>query len=125
MGADEFIDYGSQRFEQVVEKVDCVLAAVGGDSILERSLKVLRRGGYLISLLDEIDSASVEERGINYQRWWVRPNARDLKEIALLIDGGELKVPIEKVFTLEQVRQAHELSQSQRVRGKIVLNVAA
>ena len=128
LGADEFIDYRSQRFEDVVEQVDAVLAAVGGNDILPRSLQVIRKGGYLISLLDDLDVADIalaQQQGINFQRWWVIPNAKHLQQISLLIDSGKIQVNIDKVFSLEQVKQAHALSESQRACGKIILDVAA
>ncbi len=128
LGADEFIDYRSQRFEDVIGEVDAVLAAVGGDDILNRSFQVIRKGGYLVSLLDELDERGVDlgkQGEVNYQRWWVTPNAQDLQSIATLIDNGKIKVNIEKVFPLSQVAQAHALSETQRACGKIIINVTA
>jgi NADPH:quinone reductase-like Zn-dependent oxidoreductase len=125
LGADEFIDYRTARFEDSVNEVDAVLAAVGGDNILTRSLQVIRKGGRLISLLDELDLSLAQSKEITFQRWWVKPNANDLQQIAKLIDSGDIKVNIEKVFPLEQVKQAHQLSQSQRACGKIILEVTA
>lgn len=124
LGADQLIDYRTERFEDVVSDLDAVLAAVGGDDILGRSLKVIRKGGRLISLLDELDDGQSEASGINYQRWWVEPNAQDLAEIARLIDSADIKVAIDKVFPLAQVAQAHELSESKTAAGKIVLAVS-
>jgi NADPH:quinone reductase-like Zn-dependent oxidoreductase len=128
LGVDEFIDYRSQRFEDVVAEVDAVLAAVGGDDILTRSFQVIRKAGYLVSLLDELDEQGEnigKQHNINYQRWWVTPNAQDLGHIAKLIDDGKIKVNIEKIFPLSQVAQAHALSESKRACGKIVLNITA
>lgn len=125
LGVDEFIDYRSQQFEDVITEVDAVLAAVGGDDILQRSLPVIRKGGHLISLLDDMDENVANQQGINFQRWWVTPDADDLNHIAQLIDNGDVKVNIDQVFPLKQVAQAHALSESKRARGKIVLNVAA
>lgn len=125
LGVDEFIDYRSQRFEDVIDDVDAVLAAVGGDDILQRSLQVIRKDGHLVSLLDEMDVDIAKQKGVNFQRWWVTPNAEDLQHIANLIDNGVINVNIDKVFPLEQVEQAHAFSESQRACGKIILQVAA
>ena len=123
LGADEFIDYKTQCFEDVVEEVDSVLAAVGGSNVLERSLNVIKSGGYLISLLDEIDDEKARDANIHYQRWWVSPNAGDLERITELIDTGEIIVHIDSIFPLERVKEAHALSESQRAKGKIVLRM--
>lgn len=125
LGVDEFIDYRSQRFENVVGNVDAVLAAVGGDDILTRSIQVIRKGGHLISLLDDLDINIAKQHGINFQRWWVMPNANNLTEIAQLIDNGKITVNIDKIFPLNKIKQAHTLSESQRVSGKIVIDVTA
>lgn len=125
LGVDEFIDYRSQRFENVVDNVDAVLAAVGGDDILSRSLQVIRKGGHLVSLLDDLDINIAKQHDINFQRWWVMPNANNLTEIAQLMDTGKIKVNIDKVFPLNQIKQAHALSESQRACGKIVIDVTA
>lgn len=125
LGVDEFIDYRSQRFEDVVGEVDSVLAAVGGDDILQRSLPIIKSGGELVSLLDDVDIARAAEQNVNAQRWWVTPSAADLQSIATLIDNGQMSVHIDRVFPLEDVKQAHALSESQRARGKIVLQVSA
>ena len=125
LGVDEFIDYRSQRFEDTVEQVDAVLAAVGGNEILSRSLQIIRKGGYLISLLDDLDVDIAQQQGVNFQRWWVMPNAKDLQQISQLIDTGKIQVNIDKIFSLEQVKQAHSLSESQRAGGKIIINVGA
>ncbi len=124
LGADQLIDYRSERFEACVSELDAVLAAVGGDDILARSLTVIRKGGYLVSLLDEIDESALTNVDVNYQRWWVSPDAQDLGHIAKLIDSGQIKVVIDKVFPLEQVEQAHALSESKTVTGKIVLAIS-
>jgi len=125
LGVDEFIDYRTQRFEDVVDEVDSVLAAVGGDDILQRSLQIIKSGGELVSLLDDVDIAFAAEKNVNAQRWWVTPSATDLQSIAALIDNGQMSVHIDKIFPLEDVKQAHALSESQRTRGKIVLQVIA
>lgn len=57
LGVDQFIDYQTQRFEDEVDELDAVLVAVGGDGIAERSLEVVRKGGNVVSLLDDIESA--------------------------------------------------------------------
>ena len=124
LGADEFIDYRNQRFEDHVGVVDAVLVAVGGEDLLKRSLMRIRRGGALVSLLDELPPGLAEPYGVRYQRWWVSPNAIDLQQIGALIDQGDITVHIDRVFPLTQVTQAHALSESRRARGKIVLQIA-
>ena len=49
LGADEIVDYSSERFEDKAKNVDLVFDTVGA-ATLERSFAVVRPGGTLISI---------------------------------------------------------------------------
>jgi len=122
LGADQVVDYTRERFEDVVAPVDVVLDTLGGDAG-RRSWKTLKRGGTLVSVLDiavPLKGALRLKRG---RFLLIKPNADQLGFIAGLIDAGRVKPLVENVFPLAEARRAHELSQSGRVRGKIVLQV--
>lgn len=123
LGVDEFIDYQTEDFTEKLSELDFVLAAVGGNQIVERSLSVVKKSGYLISLLDEIPDELVSSHQVIYQRLWVTPDANDLTTIANLIDNGKIKVVIDSSYSLEEIKQAHQRSQSKRAKGKIVLRI--
>ena len=123
LGVDEFINYQTEKFEDLVDSVDLVFAAVGGDNIVERSLKVIKPGGHLISALDELDHGLAEEQQVKFERIWVQPNGQDLNEIRKLIDEGKVTVNLDSVFPLAEAQQAHARSESKRAVGKIVLEV--
>ena len=74
LGADEFIDYKQDDFEQHVSNIDLVFVAVGGNNIVERSLVVIKPNGRLISLLDEIDEKKAQSQNIHYARMIVEPS---------------------------------------------------
>jgi len=129
LGVDQFIDYRNSKFEDEVESVDLVFAAavgaVGGDDIVTRSLQVIKSGGHLISLFDEIDEALALERGITYHKLMVQPNAADLTQIKELLEQGQVKVHLDSLFPLADAQLAHQRSESKRTVGKIVLQVIA
>jgi len=54
-----------------------------------------------------------------------RERAVDLAFLARLIDTGALRVPLDRTFPLEEIRQAHEYAESRAVRGKVVVTVAS
>ena len=123
LGADQAVDYTRERFEDAVAPVDVVLDTLGGDTG-RRSWQILKRGGTLVSVLDiaaPLKGALRLKRG---RFLLIKPNAAQLEQIAALIDAGRVKPLVENVFPLAEARRAHELSQSGRVRGKIVLRVA-
>ena len=122
LGADETVDYTTQRFEDVVGKVDVVLDTIAGEA-QDRSWQVLRKGGILVSILKQPSpekAAAHEARG-GYV--FVQPNAAELTQIAALIDSGKLKPVVETVLPLSEARRAQELNQAGHTRGKIVLRV--
>lgn len=122
LGADELIDYRSTDFEDAVRDVDVVLDAVGGDHG-QRSLKVLKQGGHLITLPGP-DGLPQDPQGVHCAWMLVEPDLHGLREIAALADAGELRVVIDTVLPLEQAAKAHEIGEQGRTTGKIVLTVA-
>ncbi|MEV6687277.1 NADP-dependent oxidoreductase [Streptomyces sp. NPDC051578] len=122
LGADEVVDYRTTDFEDAVSDVDVVLDAVGGD-LGQRSLKVLKQGGHLITLPGP-DGLPEDPQGVHAAWMLVEPDLRGLLEIAALADAGELRVVIDTVLPLEQAAKAHEIGEQGRTTGKIVLTVA-
>ena len=122
LGADELIDYTTQRFEDVTRNIDVVLDTIGGDT-QERSWQVLKKGGVLVSLVQPPSENKAKEHGVRGIRLGVRPNGQDLVEIAKIVDAGKLAPVIDRILPLSEARRAHELSQSGHTRGKIVLPV--
>src|SRR5712675_1865153 len=122
LGVDEPIDYTKQKFEDVARDVDLVLDLIGGET-QERSWSVLKKGGVLLSLVQPPSVEKAKALGIRAAFVAVHPNGAQLAEIAKLIDSGELKLTIDRILPLSEVRRAHELSQSGHTHGKIVLRV--
>jgi NADPH:quinone reductase-like Zn-dependent oxidoreductase len=122
LGADEMIDYTTQRFEDVAGNIDVVLDTIGSDT-QERSWQVLKTGGVLVSLVQQPSEKEANEHGARGIRLGARANGQELAEIAKIIDAGKLAPVIDRILPLSEARRAHELSQSGRTHGKIVLRV--
>jgi NADPH:quinone reductase-like Zn-dependent oxidoreductase len=131
IGVDEFINYRTTRFEEVVRGVDVVLEAVNRDipvesvrgETLKRSLGVLKERGVLVSICDTNVSKTAAMYGLRGKYVLAQPNAAQLAEIAMLADAGHVKPAIDTVLPIEDARKAHRLSQKGHTRGKIVLQV--
>ncbi|MET9568429.1 NADP-dependent oxidoreductase [Streptomyces virginiae] len=121
LGADELIDYRSVDFAEAVSDVDVVLDALGGETA-ERSLKVLKPGGHLVSLPGP-DSVPADADRVNASWVLVDPDLKGLEAIADLADKGLLKPLVETVLPLAQAARAHEIGEQGRTTGKIVLTV--
>jgi NADPH:quinone reductase-like Zn-dependent oxidoreductase len=122
LGADEFVDYTKQNFEAVVKDVDVVFDTIGSDT-QERAFQTLKKGGFLVSSAGTPSAEIARESGVAAAFVFCKPNAQQLAQINRLIAEGKLKVHIETVLPLTEVKRAHQLSQSGRTRGKIVLQV--
>jgi NADPH:quinone reductase-like Zn-dependent oxidoreductase len=122
LGANEVIDYNTQKFEDVAHDVDLVLDTLGGD-IQKRSLQVLKNGGRLITTLGAESQAEAKTKNIYLENFMVQSHPDQLQEIAQLVDLGKIQPVIEKIMNLEEAAEAQELSKQGHSRGKIVLKI--
>lgn len=120
LGVDEPIDYQTTKFEDVARDVDFVLDTQGGET-QQRSFAVLKKGGILVSIVQPPAQEEAAKHGVRATFFGSQPNVEQLKEIARLIDAGQLKTTIEAVLPLEDAGRALDLSQTGHGRGKIVL----
>jgi NADPH:quinone reductase-like Zn-dependent oxidoreductase len=122
LGADEAIDYRTKKFENLADKLDIVLDAIGGET-QERSWLVLKKGGALISLVQPPSGEKARRFGVRGIMCSVAPDGAQLSRIAKVIDSGKLNPVIDRILPLSEARRAHELSQNGHIHGKIVLRV--
>ncbi|WP_197084443.1 NADP-dependent oxidoreductase [Saccharothrix sp. ST-888] len=126
LGADEVLDYTRQDFTEAVKDVDVVLETVGGE-YGARSLRTLRPGGTLVSILPlapDFPAEQAREAGIRAVFMLVEPDRAALREIAALVESGRLRVELDTVVPLADAARAHERGETGRTSGKIVLSVA-
>lgn len=126
LGADELVDYRTTDFAEAVRDVDVVLDGIGGEYGL-RSLRTLRRGGTLVTLplseLDERLHAEAAERGVRSAAMLVEPDHAAMRSLAALMEAGRLRPEVSAVLPLAEAAKAHELGETGRTTGKIVLTV--
>jgi len=124
LGVDEPVDYTTTDFGSLRD-IDFVLDSLGGD-YTSRSLRTLRPGGVLVSLLP-MDPSFPEnlarEFGVRATRLLVEPDHAGMQAIAGLVRAGQLRPRIDCVYPLAQAAQAHEHGETNRAVGKIVLSV--
>lgn len=128
LGATEVIDRTSARFEQLVFGVDAVVDLIGNvrDDTGTRSISTLRPGGLLINVptgswprfLSDVQRAGL--RGTTYR---VAPDGATLAVISRLLQSGDVRVHVDRVFDLVDARAAHEVIEQGHTRGKIVLKI--
>lgn len=127
LGADELVDYRSRDFADALTDVDVVLDSIGGD-YFTRSLRVLRPGGTLVSILPADatpeNARAAEAAGVRAASMLVEPDHTALEAITGLVESGRMRVLVDAVLPLADAAKAHELGETGRTTGKIVLSVA-
>ena len=125
LGGDRVVDYPQVDFREAVRSeypdgVDVVFDCVGGE-VLQKSTDIVKKGGRLISIVD--DPAGLDRADIHSDFVFVAPNSSQLAELAQMVEQGRLRTHLSQVFPfgLEEAQKAHELSESGRTRGKMVL----
>ena len=147
LGADVPIDYRGARFEDVAKDCDVVLDSAGGDTLV-KSFESVKPGGVVVSIGNTPSAAFARSWGLNpiivlaisvmsrkanaaarrhkarYEYLFSRADGAQLSEITRLVERGAIKPLVDKVFPLEQVRDALAYSESGRATGKVVISVA-
>ena len=121
LGASDVLDYNS-RFEDHVRDVDVIIDPVGG-STAARSWPLLRSGGIVVAIAEELDPAAAGRDDVRSVYFVVEPNGGQLRELATLIDRQQLRPVVSAVFELSALAEAFRAQRSPRPPGKVIINV--
>ena len=146
LGADIVIDYKAQDFETILKDYDLVLNSQD-EKTLEKSLRILKSGGKVISISGPPDTAFAKEIGlswfmktvifflsykvrkqakklnVDYSFLFMQANGKQLSEIGKLIEKGIIRPVVDKVFPFEQMNEAMSYVSSGRAKGKVIVNL--
>lgn len=146
LGADIVIDYRKEDFETILKDYDIVLNSQDAKT-LEKSLRILKPGGKLISISGPPDPSFAEEikapwfmkfivrllsagvrkkakrLNVSYSFLFMRAEGTQLGQITSLIDAGIIKPVIDKVFPFEQTNEAMGYVETGRAKGKVVIKI--
>ena len=146
LGANVLIDYKTQDFETVLHGYDVVLHSQDSQT-LDKSLRVLKPGGTLVSISGPPDPAFADEIGVpwyvkpiirvlsfgprrkakrlnvSYSFLFMRANGAQLSEITALIDQGVIRPVVQRLFPIESIQDALDFVEKGRAKGKVVVNV--
>jgi NADPH:quinone reductase-like Zn-dependent oxidoreductase len=126
IGVDEPIDYTTTDFTTVAKDVDVVVDMIGGE-YGGRSLRVLRPGGLLVAVTGAGPATLLmaEKAEVRAAQLLVEPDHTGLEGLAELVAAGSLRPRVDTVLPLEEAARAHELGESGRTAGKIVLSLVS
>jgi NADPH:quinone reductase-like Zn-dependent oxidoreductase len=123
LGADQVIDYKTENFEDIVHDYDAVFDTVSGDTY-KRSFKVLKKGsGMIVSTLEQPNSELMNQYGIKAVFLFSQVNRQRLTRLAEWIDQNNIRVNIDKTFSLDEAANALDYQKEGHPRGKLVLTI--
>lgn len=122
LGADDVIDYQSEDFTKKLGDFDAVFSTVGGD-VVDKSFAVVKKGGVIVSMLGAPNEDLAKKYGVTAIGQSTQTNADRLSRLAKYIESGKIKPQVDKVFALEQAKEAFEYLEKGSPRGKVVLKI--
>ena len=122
LGTDEVIDYSTQHFEEIIHDYDAVFDTAGGETAA-KSLQVVKKGGTIVSMAAQFDPAEIEKYGVTAISQVTKSTADKFKRIAELVDSGKLKAEVDKIFPLEQIKEAFDYLEKTHPKGKVVVKI--
>jgi alcohol dehydrogenase len=120
LGADIVIDYKTQSFEDLVHEYDAVFDTVGGETY-RRSFKVVKKAGIIVSMLEQPDSELMNQYDVKAIFLFTQATRERLTKLAQWIDQNNIRVNVEKKFSLEKAGDALDYQKDVHPRGKVVL----
>lgn len=122
LGADEAIDYETQQFNEVIKDYDAVFDTVGGETNA-KSYMVLKPGGILVSMVEEVNDDLAHKHDIKYVHQSTQVTEKRLAAITKLINAGKLKINVDKIYSLGLAAEALEYLKVGHPKGKVVITV--
>jgi alcohol dehydrogenase len=123
LGADQIIDYNTENFEDIVHDYDAVFDTVGGETY-KRSFKVIKKGsGIIVSMLEQPNSEVMKQHEIKALFLFTQVNRQRLTNLAQWVDQNNIKVNVDKTFSLDEAGKALDYQKDVHPRGKVVLTV--
>jgi alcohol dehydrogenase len=122
LGADVVIDYRTQTFEDLLQNYDAVFETVGGDTY-KKSFKVLKKGGIIVSMLEQPDSELMNQYGVKAIFQFTQADRERLTKVAQWVDENNIRLNIEKKFSLDETADALDYQRDVHPRGKVVLDI--
>jgi alcohol dehydrogenase len=120
LDANQVIDYKAQNFEDILHDYDAVLDTVGGETY-RRSFKVLKKGGIIVSMLEQPNSELMNQYGAKAIFQFTQVNRERLTKLAQWVEQNNIRINVEKTFSLDEAGKTLNYQKNVHPRGKVVL----
>ena len=122
LGADVIIDYHTQNFEEELKDFDAVFDTAGGETT-DKSFKVLRNGGTLVSLLGQPNGELAKAKNIKAVAQMTATTTEHLDLLRQLVDSGKIKVFVDCTFQFDKAKDAFSFAEHNHPQGKVVVKI--
>ena len=123
LGANQVIDYETENFEDILHDYDAVFDTVGGDTY-KRSFKVLKKGsGMITSMLEQPNSELMNRYGVKAFVQFTQANRQLLTKLGEWVDQNNIKVNIDKTFSIDEAADALDYQRDGHPRGRVIITV--
>ncbi len=123
LGADEVVDYKTQKFTDLIHDYDAVLNNTAGDDIND-ALKVLKKGSIAVSLVGPFDEKKANELGVTAIAQGTKVATKSLDDLRALVEDGVVDVVIDKTFPIDEIQAAFTARETESIKGKVVITIA-
>lgn len=122
LGADEVIDYKTQKITELIKDVDIAFDTVGGDS-LNDVLHVIKKGGAATTMAGQFDKTKAEKQEVTVSSMFTKASTESLDILRELVDKGAVHPTIGRTYQLDEIRDAYTALMTESIRGKIVISI--
>lgn len=141
LGADHVIDYKTEDYKKIAHNLDIVFDTLGNNYTTE-AFELIKEGGKVTSIVGPLDEETAKHMGMTdyklpeqlskliseksaiYKLTWMQPNGEQLSAITALVENGNMKPIVDKVYSFENSIEAYLYLASGRAKGKIVISLS-
>lgn len=146
LGADEVINYKTEKFEEIIKEYDAVIDSIGG-ATLEKSFQTLKKGGKIVSIAGTPNGRFAKEMGlgslkkilfslasakltslekkhdVEYTFLFMKHSGQQLQVLTEFLESRKIKPTIDKIFTFDEATKAINYVETGKSKGKVILTI--
>ena len=147
LGAEQFLDYKTEDYAQLLHDVDGVIDTIGGKDT-EKQFSILKQGGKLVSLKGMPNGRFAKKMGLPLWKQWVfgfagrsfdnmakkrnqeyhfifvQSSGEQLSEIAKVLEENQIRPSIDSIYSFDDIAKALVKVDKGSSRGKTIVEIS-
>jgi NADPH:quinone reductase-like Zn-dependent oxidoreductase len=131
LGADKVIDYTQEDFTKTGKTYDIIFDVVGGEISFSKVRNSLKENGYFLAVAGGLKEAvqmiwtsAIGDKKVIFGGGTASERKDYLDFLRELIEAGNLKAVVDRVYPLEEIVEAHRYVDEGGKRGNVAITVA-